>query len=659
MWASVLVWLAAVVAGGTAQCPLHCRCDVLTSVFSSARLVTADCSYQNLDDVPADQIPVETEALSLKGNSLKELTAAPPLSSRLKELDVSSNRIKAVGRGVFGTNSSLIYLNLAKNELSTIFSDTFSGLEKLENLVLSDNRINYIEDGAFVMLNNLKGLNLDSNMIGSLYEEWFLGLRNLVNLSLAHNIIHHVNRNVFRATDRLQRLVLSGNRINGIEPQGFAGLSLLHTLLLDNNLLAVIPNAALQTLGNLRLLKVDMNPVSKLQAYSFSELSVQEISASKMSDLRIVDGFSFHNLYNLTIMSMEDNDKLDFIDPEAFANTTKMAVLRLNNNNLRGLSRQLVTTSSALTKISLLNNPLLCDCNFFWIKQNRAKFESPQNLTCAPARVLPIECGPQIVHISGTNVSRKLGDPLTLECRAMGVPIPRLHWILPDGSVLNATSNSVRLRLRNPGTLIFYHLKATDSGVYTCVAENKMATARTNMTLMVSGIDINLFPTGISANFVTLVWNGTARNSFPTYQILYRRQNEAENWSSVAVSSFVRSYTISQLAPDTTYRFCITFEDKQSGFYVNISCTLAKTQHATFMLQGIQNNKHSVNLLFSIVLSFFILALIGLLVYKRRTIQHRLLYETPNEEKSSTPIASTSNIPMDNLYSPLISNSAS
>ncbi|XP_065335394.1 leucine-rich repeat neuronal protein 1-like [Cloeon dipterum] len=658
MWLSVLVWTAAAVAGGAAQCPQHCRCDVLTSVFSSARLVTADCSYQNLDEVPSDQITPDTEALSLKGNLLKELSATPSFSPRLKELDVSSNRIKIIGRGVFGTNSSISYLNLAKNELSTIFSDTFVGLENLETLVLSDNRINYIEDGAFVMLNNLKGLNLDSNMIGSLYEEWFLGLRNLANLSLAHNIIHHVNRNVFRATDRLQRLVLSGNRINGIEPQGFAGLSQLQTLLLDNNLLAVIPNSALQTLGNLRVLRVDMNPINKLQAYSFSELSVKEISASRMSDLRIVDGFSFHNLYNLTTLLMEDNDKLDFIDPEAFTNTTKLAVLNLDNNHLRGLSRQLVDAMPSL-RISLLNNPLVCDCNYFWVKQNRAKFVSPQNMSCAATRVLAEECGPQVVHISAANMSRKLGDPLTLECRALGVPIPKLHWILPDGTVLNATSNSVRLRLRNPGTLIFYHLKATDSGVYTCVAENKVATARTNVSLVVSGIDINLFPTGISANFVTLVWNGTARNSFPTYQILYRRQNEAENWSSVAVSSFVRSYTISQLAPDTTYRFCITFEDKQSGFYVNISCTLAKTQHATFMLQGIQNNKRSFNVLFTVVLSVFVVTLLALLVYKRRTIQHRLLYETPNEEKSSTPIASTSNIPMDNLYSPLISNAGS
>jgi Leucine-rich repeat (LRR) protein len=656
MWASVLVWAAVAASSGAAQCPMHCRCDMLTSVFSTKRLLTADCSYQNLDEVPTEQIPPETEALSLKGNLLKELSSPAPLDMRLKELDLSSNRIKAISRGVFGTNSSLVYLNLAKNELSTIFSDTFSGLDWLQTLVLSDNRVNYIEDGAFVMLHKLQSLNLDSNMIGSLYEEWFLGLRSLVNLSLAHNIVHHVNRNVFRATETLQRLVLSGNRINGVEPQGFAGLARLHTLLLDNNLLAVIPTAALQTLVSLKTLKVDLNPVSKLQAYSFSELSVQEISASRMSDLRIVDGFAFHNLYNLTRLSMERNDKLDFIDPEAFANTSKLTELHLVGNNLRGLSRQILDTTP-LTRIWLTENPLSCDCNYFWIKQERTRFDQPQNMSCSSTRTLPEECSPQIVHMSGTNVSRKLGDPLTLECRALGVPIPRLHWLLPDGSVLNATSNSVRLRLRNPGTLIFYHLKATDSGVYACVAENKMGSTSANVSLVVGGIDINLFPTGVSANFVTLVWNGTARNSFPTYQILYRRQNEAENWSSVSVSSFVRSYTISQLAPDTVYRFCITFEDKQSGFYVNISCTIAKTQHPTFMLQGIHNNKHSVNLLFTILAAAFLVGVVALVVHKRRSIRHRLLYETPDENKSATP--STSNIPMDNLYSPLISNQGS
>ncbi|KAF4524856.1 hypothetical protein B566_EDAN017045 [Ephemera danica] len=327
-----------------------------------------------------------------------------------------------------------------------------------------------------------------------------------VNLSLAHNIIHHINRNVFRAVSELRELILSGNRINGIEPLGFSGLRQLEYLSLDNNLLAVVPTASLQPLPSLIRLHMDLNPISKLQAYSFSEISAREISLHSLHDLRIVDGFAFHNMYNLSVLIMHDNEKLSFIDPEAFANATTLRKLSLHNNNLRGLIKY---RNKPLKEVELLK--------------------------------LPKDCPPSIIDFT-TNRSliRKLGDPLTMECRALGIPVPKLHWLLPDGTVLNSTSNSVRVRLRNPGTLIFYHLKATDSGQYACVAENSAGTHNVTVTLRVTGIDIHLFPTGISSTFITLVWNGTARNAFPSYQILYKLADEdtvESKWFDDQVSS--------------------------------------------------------------------------------------------------------------------------
>ncbi|KAG8239880.1 hypothetical protein J437_LFUL018648 [Ladona fulva] len=535
-------------------CPASCRCAYLLSAFSHGHPQTTDCSYQKLETVPND-IPHTTEALSLKGNMLKEMPDLLHLLSNLQELDLSGNRIKSLGRGaLFQNMSSLHYLNLGKNELSTLFSDSFSGLEQLEILNLSENKITYIEDGAFGVLENLQRLSLDSNMIGSLYEEWFLGLKALVNLSLAHNIIHHINQNVFRAVTELKELILTGNRINGIEPLGFNGLHKLVTLNIDGNLLAAVPTSSLQTLPSLKYLKMDLNPISKLQAYSFSEIVAHEVSLHNLHDLRIVDGFAFHNMFNMTILRMHDNKKLSFVDPEAFANLTVLHKLYLHNNNLRGVSKRIMENLPSDVEITLYGNPLLCDCNMRWIRQEMVKskndyhvrFKDDNHIICDQPpenrlkviksmenRNIPKECAPTIIDFGlNKTLTRKLGDPLTMECRALGLPVPKLHWVLPDGTVLNSSSNSVRVRLRNPGTLIFYHLKATDSGRYTCVAENSMGVDDLSVTLKVTGIDIHLFPTGVSSTFVTLVWNGTARNAFPSYQILYQLVGDAKSDSN-------------------------------------------------------------------------------------------------------------------------------
>ena len=56
--------------------------------------------------------------------------------------------------------------------------------------------------------------------------------------------------------------------------------------------------------------------------------------------------------------------------------------------------------------------------------------------------LIPQECGPKIVTIGKTNVTihKKIGDRHVFQCRALGLPVPKIIWILPNGtsvSVLN------------------------------------------------------------------------------------------------------------------------------------------------------------------------------------------------------------------------------
>ncbi|XP_056596341.1 matrix-remodeling-associated protein 5 [Triplophysa dalaica] len=65
------------------------------------------------------------------------------------------------------------------------------------------------------------------------------------------------------------------------------------------------------------------------------------------------------------------------------------------------------------------------------------------------------------------------GGPVSLPCVATGSPDADIHWIRPDGSIVNKWQNNSRTLVALNGTLIIRHSQLSDSGYYKCVAGNQ------------------------------------------------------------------------------------------------------------------------------------------------------------------------------------------
>ncbi|XP_066518098.1 matrix-remodeling-associated protein 5 [Hoplias malabaricus] len=65
------------------------------------------------------------------------------------------------------------------------------------------------------------------------------------------------------------------------------------------------------------------------------------------------------------------------------------------------------------------------------------------------------------------------GGSVSLPCLSSGSPDPDINWILPDGSVINAMSNSSKMSVASNGTLTIRHSQLSDNGYYKCVAGNQ------------------------------------------------------------------------------------------------------------------------------------------------------------------------------------------
>ncbi|XP_047380794.1 hemicentin-2 [Sciurus carolinensis] len=80
------------------------------------------------------------------------------------------------------------------------------------------------------------------------------------------------------------------------------------------------------------------------------------------------------------------------------------------------------------------------------------------------------------------NVSGMAGQPLTLECDASGFPAPEITW-LKDGQLVSET-DSHRL-LDRARSLHFSGIQESDSGLYSCRAENQAGAVQRDLRLLV------------------------------------------------------------------------------------------------------------------------------------------------------------------------------
>lgn len=247
----------------------------------------------------------------------------------------------------------------------------------------------------------------------------------------------------------------------------------------------------------------------------------------------------------------------------------------------------------------------------------------------------------------------------------------------------------MHLQLKTPGSLRLFHLKPRDTGSYTCVAENSEGRTRTVQKLAVDNIDLHIWPLGVSSTFVTVVWNGTARNSFPEYQILYRAESHNANergehdsselhsssansqrtahdsrYESVTVSHFLRSYTINHLEPRTKYRLCIGVRDDDANnlapaAFLQLSCTSVQTQGREYALQGIHQNS-TMTVAFSLLASVVMFIAFGMAVLAGRKYWLRTQYQEPEksllENGNACAQAFGPAIQMEDIYSPLMPN---
>lgn len=641
------------------HCPKNCTCSEDKMEFFQNSKNIMNCSNLDLSHIPLD-IPAEAEVLLLAGNKIREIKKFP-VGNNLQYIDLSDNIISEIkNHFLFASLTKVQYLSLKNNVLKKLLHGCFSGMSALEHLDLSNNGIHSMEIHAFSGINQLKYLILENNNIRELNKLTFFTLTNLEKLDLSQNLLSVLPDNIFENLSRLTTLKILNNYLKKIGSYAFKDLTSLTVLDISNNALTIVPTEQLQRLPNLHIFIFDGNEIFRLNMGDFSNMNLSEISVSFMPNLKVVEIAAFENLPALMVLQLHDNPNLLFINPQAFQDVQRLSTLYLHNNRLKTISADIKSSLPSLTSIHLYHNPLRCDCNVYWIKQEIIKFQSPilfeepGKLVCDEPRkhvllfksVLPRVCPPTTLPLFQDFYNLTIADELRLECQALGIPRPQIHWFMPESVEINETTS--RVEIINNTVLFIRSVRSSDTGTYGCQATNEVGLDTSSTAVRVNNKSVRLIPYGISSKFITLTWNGTeGRTSINNYQLQY---GECHNTCQSQIVNFgpfsPRRYTVRDLKPSTTYQFCILYKSEYQQHLVD--CLNLTTAHSADIKKGITKFV-TEEIITGVCVSLAVAIALACTIALCRKFTRRKEYEkTSGQDK----VEVMSSIPLQNLYNP-------
>lgn len=252
----------------------------------------------------------------------------------LKYLDVSINKLKSAKLGSQPQLPSLVNLNLALNDFTTLKKDDFSLLNHslLKVLNLSSVSLKTLEPGCFEPISNIRTLIMDGSKmstaaIANLWSE--LSVTAIDALSLRNMNLVTLTNTTFTGLQKiaLTFLDLSNNGMSKIEKGSFQWLSRLQTLIMEDNNIKHLTKDTFQGLKSLKKLQLTKSLVK-----------------SRSSSVPIIDDFSFQPLRALESLILQ-----------------RTAVREITENTFTGLAslKELDLSWSSYASLKIITNKTL------------------------------------------------------------------------------------------------------------------------------------------------------------------------------------------------------------------------------------------------------------------------------------------------------------
>nr|CAD7395928.1 unnamed protein product [Timema poppensis] len=294
--------------------------------------------------------------------------------SRLKMLNLWSNRLLNLTRGSFSGLSALESLDLSINGMLKLQEDTFQDLGKLKLVSLNANNFKELPGTLFRGNPMLESFHLHENrqILKTLPAGLLANLTSLQGVYMHRSSIESLPEDLFWGSTKLINITLYGNKLTKLPARLFRDATKLLELDLSSNKIQDLPDGVFSSLYKLRVLRLGKNRLTTLNQYLFASLVKLDTLDLEHNTLSTT-ARAFERLVNLQEASLSHN-KLSFSDSMAlfspFRNCVKMRNLRLANNSIQSIFSDWSLTMSELKLLDLRYN------NFSFLMVDDLRFTS-------------------------------------------------------------------------------------------------------------------------------------------------------------------------------------------------------------------------------------------------------------------------------------------
>ncbi|XP_019942538.2 fibromodulin a [Paralichthys olivaceus] len=270
------------------------------------------------------------------------LTAMPNVSAHIKYLYLQNNAITAVPESALANATSLVWLMMHHNQLTSeaIDKKVFLKLKGLERLYLQHNNLTSIPPN---LPRSLRDLRISHNNIEKVSPADLEGMDNLTILYLHDNALTDMSTSL-KALTSLTLLDISGNKLTKV-PEALPDH--LHQLYLESNSIDSVPEDFLGSLTQLQYIRMANNQLTDKgippNTFNVTGLVELDLSFNKLERIPIVST-TLQHLY-LQANQIKEFTLGSFCNIVDVTNFSKLQTLRLDGNEI---SRQDVPSESSM-----------------------------------------------------------------------------------------------------------------------------------------------------------------------------------------------------------------------------------------------------------------------------------------------------------------------
>lgn len=288
-------------------------------------------------------------------------------SNFLTYLDVSECGFRDVPKGLPGSGR---YLQLRRNNLTSLGRHSFVESPYLTILVLDENRIASIESGTFEHLTQLQQLWLNNNRISTIPAPVPASVERLL---MDLNLVEELRSGTFPASSQMHTLSFMGNNVSSLSPEAFDSLEKLKTLDLGNNRIHRIHRRTFHRLRHLKILQLSGNPIQTLDPECFHGLeSLATLSMAYVAPQRpAIRDSVFEELGQLSRLDLDSSPGLVgaiVASDRLLASLGRVQELSMRSSDLVRLRPDVLQSLRNLTTFRLSSARWRCDRALVWLR---------------------------------------------------------------------------------------------------------------------------------------------------------------------------------------------------------------------------------------------------------------------------------------------------